>query len=92
MATEHEVREGKGGAGDPEAPQPGDYFLLPFAGQKIDLLVKAVAPHALSAHWHAEFADGRTNLVLLSSCYPCSPSEAHKILEPPSAGQEAKKA
>lgn len=58
----------------------GDYFLLPFAGKRRDLLVRAERPHRLTGHWTVSTARGRTTLVLLSSCRRCPPSEVRRIM------------
>jgi hypothetical protein len=64
-------------------PKAGDYYLLPFAGRKRDLLVRVVAPGGGGGHHRVGYA-GRTgmseSLVLLSSCHRCSPSRAARIL------------
>ena len=59
----------------------GDHFLLPYAGKKRDLLVRAVAPAyaGFSGHWRVAYLDGRENVVLLSSCKRVQPSEAKRL-------------
>ncbi len=66
-----------------EAIKQGDYFLLPFAGNRIDLLVQAVAPGIDGQHWEAAYAkDGHSaGQVLLTSCRRCPPSLVARILK-----------
>lgn len=61
-------------------PQAGDFFLLPYSGKRRDLLVKAIQPHPVGGgQWVVSYEDGRSNVVLLSSCRRVSPSEADRI-------------
>jgi hypothetical protein len=65
-------------------PKPGDYYLKPYAGKRINLLVQAVEFHPSTGHWYVRNAKdgehGPVSLLLLSSCHRCSPSQAARIL------------
>lgn len=63
-------------------PHTGDYYLMPYAGEKINLLVRAVRPHGVTTHWYVESFDGRKSerLALLESCEYCPPAVAAELI------------
>lgn len=73
-------RRGSGGGAKREIKK-GDYFLLPFAGELPELLVRAVAFNATTGHWAVKYACGNKQAsVLLQSCHPCTPQRAQRII------------
>jgi hypothetical protein len=63
----------------------GDYFLMPFAGKRIDLLVTAVRelPGFGPGQWEVRHENsGRLSTIFLPSCHRCLPSVAARILPP----------
>jgi hypothetical protein len=63
--------------------QAGDYFLLPYAGPRRKLLVKAVQFNEVTGHWYVSNEAGMTKQVLLSSCKRVSPSLVARICKAP---------
>lgn len=59
----------------------GDYFLLPFKGRRIDLLVQATTEWKWG-HWHVRRFNGRKDagIYTLSSCKRIGPALALKIM------------
>lgn len=62
-------------------PKAGDFYLLPFAGPKRDLLVRVIGP-GFAGHHQCSYAatPNRHTDVMLSSCHRVSPARAARIL------------
>lgn len=59
----------------------GDYFLMPYRGKRIDLLVRATR-RAYGEYWYARHFNGiPPTMSLLSSCHRCPPSLAKRIIK-----------
>ena len=60
----------------------GDYFLLPFRGERIDLLVRAVREiFPGTGQWETKsIRTGTSSVTFLSSCHRCPDSLAKRII------------
>jgi hypothetical protein len=61
----------------------GDYFLLPYAGEKIDLLVRATRSRTVvgSGYWDVRsHKDGSDTLIYLPTCTKITKQEAQAII------------
>ena len=61
-------------------PSPGDFYLLPYAGPRHRLLIRAVRFDDLSGHWWVINCEGHESRALLSSCHRLTDKEAADLL------------
>lgn len=65
----------------------GDYFLLPYAGRKQDLLVRAERPlRKYGTQWFVSGRQRTESIVELASCQPVPPSTAKRLMSPNTQG------